>query len=150
LGLRTYELYDARGELLAEYTPNGGGKLVEHIYLGGKRIAQRVSVQGAATTVTPTQSTLSASANGVSLTVNIGGATLGGTVTFMENGVFLGVTTVQAGQATVILEGLSLGPHTITASYSGSAVYAPSIATFTVQVRDLSWLPAVLDLLLGN
>jgi YD repeat-containing protein len=150
LGLRTYELYDARGELLAEYTPNGGGKLVEHIYLGGKRVAQRVSVQGTATTVIPTQSTLSVSPGGVSLTVDVSGATSGGTVTFMENGVFLGVTTVQAGQATVILEGLSLGPHTITASYSGSAVYAPSIATFTVQVRDLSWLPAVLDLLLGN
>jgi hypothetical protein len=148
-GLRTYEFYDSRGDLLAEYTPAGGGELVEYIYLGGKRVAQRVSVQEPPTSVAPTTTTLNPNAGGVSLTVSVGSAT-GGTVTFSENGQFLGVATVQNGEATVILEGLALGLHTITASYSGSLTNAPSTATFTVRVQNLAWLAPVLQLLLGN
>ena len=42
-GVKTYEFYDGGNAVLAEYTPSQGGKLVEHIYLAGKRIAQRTS-----------------------------------------------------------------------------------------------------------
>lgn len=42
-GIKTYEMYDSHGNLLIEYTPSQSGKLVEYIYLGGKRVAQRVS-----------------------------------------------------------------------------------------------------------
>jgi YD repeat-containing protein len=41
--IKTYEVYDPRGNLLVEFTPSQGNKLVEYIYLGGKRIAQRVT-----------------------------------------------------------------------------------------------------------
>lgn len=41
-GIKTYEMYDLNGNLLFEY--NGAtGRSVDHIYLGGRRIAQRVS-----------------------------------------------------------------------------------------------------------
>jgi hypothetical protein len=47
-GVKTYEVYGSHGHLLAEYTPSQSGKLVEYLYLGGKRIAQRDSDQTAA------------------------------------------------------------------------------------------------------
>lgn len=42
-GIKTYEIYDATGKQLIEFTPGQSNKLIEYIYLGGKRIAQRVS-----------------------------------------------------------------------------------------------------------
>jgi YD repeat-containing protein len=44
-GVKTYEVYGSHGNLLAEYTPSKANKLVEYIYLGGKRVAQRESSQ---------------------------------------------------------------------------------------------------------
>ncbi|MDD5295495.1 MAG: hypothetical protein PHU46_01175 [Rhodocyclaceae bacterium] len=44
-GVKTYEVYGSNGNLLAEFAPAQGNRLVEYIYLGGKRIAQRVSTQ---------------------------------------------------------------------------------------------------------
>jgi YD repeat-containing protein len=50
-GVTTYEVYDSNGKLLAEYVPSSlNKKLVEYIYLGGKRIAQNEI-----NTVTPVQ-----------------------------------------------------------------------------------------------
>jgi YD repeat-containing protein len=42
-GVATYEFYDMNGKLLAEFKPSQSNKLVEYIYLGSMRIAQRVS-----------------------------------------------------------------------------------------------------------
>lgn len=42
-GVKTYEMYGSNGSQLIEYTPGQPNKLVEYIYLGGKRIAQRIS-----------------------------------------------------------------------------------------------------------
>ncbi|UTY55836.1 hypothetical protein [Massilia sp. erpn] len=42
-GVKTYEVYGSHGNLLMEYTPGQPGKLLEYYYLGGKRIAQRLS-----------------------------------------------------------------------------------------------------------
>lgn len=42
-GLKTYEFYGSNGDQLVEYTPGQSGKLIEYIYLGGKRVAQRVT-----------------------------------------------------------------------------------------------------------
>ncbi len=42
-GVKTYEMYGASGNQLIEFTPNQTNKLVQYIYLGGKRIAQQVS-----------------------------------------------------------------------------------------------------------
>lgn len=37
----SYEIFDSRGNQLIEFTPSQSNKLVEFIYLGGRRIAQR-------------------------------------------------------------------------------------------------------------
>ncbi len=42
-GVKTYEMYGSNGNLLIEFTPSQSNRLVQYIYLGGKRIAQRVS-----------------------------------------------------------------------------------------------------------
>ncbi|WP_221227833.1 RHS repeat domain-containing protein [Rhodocyclus tenuis] len=44
-GVKTYEVYGSHGNLLVEYTPSQAGKLVEYLYLGGKRVAQRETTQ---------------------------------------------------------------------------------------------------------
>lgn len=41
-GIKNYEFYDFQGIPLVEYTPGPSGKLIQYIYLGGKRIAQHV------------------------------------------------------------------------------------------------------------
>jgi YD repeat-containing protein len=42
-GVKTYEMYGSSGNQLIEFTPSQSNKLVEYIYLGGKRVAQRVT-----------------------------------------------------------------------------------------------------------
>jgi hypothetical protein len=57
---------------------------------------------------------------------------------------------VTNGQVSINLQGLPKGAHTITASYSGDGTYAAQTTTFTLKVQDLSWLPAILNLLMQN
>ncbi|WP_129782054.1 Ig-like domain repeat protein [Peristeroidobacter soli] len=150
-GTTTYEFYAANGDLLIEYTPTQSNKLVEYIYLGGKRIAQRVSDQLPATAITPTRSSVAIQANQmVTLTVNVGGTSPAGTVTFSEGGNLLGTVYVVNGQASIDVQGLALGTHTITATYSGDAGNSGNTVVFQIKVVNLAWLPAVLDLLLSN
>lgn len=42
-GKKTYEMVSATGHQLLAFTPDDGNRLVEYLYLGNKRIAQRVS-----------------------------------------------------------------------------------------------------------
>lgn len=41
--ITTYEMYGNNGNLLSEFTPSQANQLVEYIYLGNRRIAQRVT-----------------------------------------------------------------------------------------------------------
>lgn len=149
-GTTTYEFQGASGDLLVEYTPADAGKLVEHIYLGGKRIAQRVSDQRPPTSVAPTSSTVVARrTGGVTLAVNVGGVATAGTVTFVEAGNVIGTAYVINGQASIDVLGLALGSHTITATYSGDGSNSGNTVTFVIRVVNLDWLPAVLDLVLN-
>jgi YD repeat-containing protein len=42
-GVKTYEMVGSNGNQLIEFTPSQSNRLVQYFYLGGKRIAQRVS-----------------------------------------------------------------------------------------------------------
>jgi hypothetical protein len=57
-----------------------------------------------------------------------------GNVTFFDGTVSLGSAPVKKGQARVTTNSLSIGSHTITAQYSGSANYNPAVAGALVQV----------------
>ncbi|MDC7787478.1 putative Ig domain-containing protein [Rhodoplanes sp. TEM] len=56
-----------------------------------------------------------------------------GTVTFNDGGVAIGTATLAGGTAALTTTGLKIGKHTITAVYSGSAVYAASTSAALVQ-----------------
>lgn len=51
-GVKAYEVYGSHGTLLAEATPSHANRLVEHLYLGRKRIAQRQTATASAAVIT--------------------------------------------------------------------------------------------------
>ena len=132
----------------------GSGAQVNYQYdAAGNR--QQYVVSGSSGSGSITISAFGNSANqtatGVVLAVHVSGATAPtGMVTFSENGTVLGAVFVYDGQASIILEGFALGTHTITATYAGDSANAPYTHTFTIKVRNLNWLPAVLEILLSN
>lgn len=140
--------YDALGRLTKAEIQNSSGGGTTQIFSfdpAGNRSQYQVLMQVALSMRSGVVNLTSAGAN---LTVNVSDPSATGTVTFTENGTFLGSTSVVGGQASLILQGFAKGPHTITASYSGDGTHAPQTTTFTVKVLNLGWLPAVLDLLL--
>jgi hypothetical protein len=115
----------------------------------GNRVQYQVSgsISGTPVTLSMGNTVVNQTVMGTPLTVTFSGSSVSGTVTFTENGVFLGSTWVANGQASVIFEDLPKGVHTITVAYSGDGTHAAKTMTFTIKVQDLSWLPAVLELL---
>lgn len=148
--------YDALGRLKATQTiggPSGGMQRSYSYDASGNRTSLQVSgtAGSGAVTITAQGSVANQTSTGVVLGVNIAGSPAPtGTMTFTENGLFLGSASVTSGEASVILENFELGTHTITASYSGDGSNAPYSFTFTIKVQNLSWLPAVLQILLSN
>jgi YD repeat-containing protein len=112
----------------------------------------RMSKQSVAIVPTPITSSMTSvlmhATTGAVLTVNVGGSSPGGTVSFYSGSTFLGSANVVGGTATIEVIDLSLGLHTITATYSGDGSNARSSLTMSIKVVNLDWLPAVLDLVL--
>ena len=146
--------YDALGRLTDTQILSGPGTGVAQHYqydAAGNRLLETAAAPGqAAVVLSVPKATAIVTSAGITLTVNVSGSTPTGSVTFTENGNFLGIAYVTGGQAILQLEGLSQGAHSIRATYSGDGTYAPKVDTFTIQVRDLRWLPAVLDILLSD
>jgi hypothetical protein len=146
--------YDVFGRLTNVQVSGGDGNGVQRSFAYDPSDNRTlVQVSGSSSSGSVTLSALGGVADATSIGVVIGvhiagSGSLSGMVTFKENGVVLGSAFVNQGEASVILEGLSLGTHTIVASYSGDATNAPYSYTFTIKVQNLSWLPAVLQILL--
>lgn len=146
--------YDALGRLVGSQTQGGSGSGTTQIFkfdAAGNRTQYQALLQVALSMNSPL---VNLTASGAKLTVGLSNPSATGTVTFTDNatGALLGggPVSVSNGQATVTVQGLSKGTHTITASYSGDGADASQVTVFTVKVQDLSWLPAVLQLLLQN
>ena len=140
--------YDSLGRLVGSQTQGGPGNGTTQVFkfdAAGNRTQYQALVEVALSMNSPT---VNLTATGANLTVDVSNPTAGGTVTFTENGTFLGSASVANGKASVIIQGLAKGSQTITASYSGDGSDAPQTTTFTINVQNLSWLPAVLQLLL--
>jgi len=150
-GIKTYELHGSNGSLLVEYTPSGANRLVEHIYLGGKRIAQ---IDPAPTSVTPGGggAPITATAGrAFTLTVTVSGSSPTGTVSFYDGTTLLGSANVVNGAASLAATISRPGTHTITANYSGDIANAPSTTTLTVNVLiPPEQLVPILNLLLED
>lgn len=141
--------YDALGRLTQVQTPSASGGVITQNFqydpAGNRATYQRLLP----VVLSMTRPIVNLTPSGATLTVDLSNPSATGTVTFTENGNPLaGPVSVSDGKATVIIEGLSKGTQTITATYSGDASDAPQATTFTINVEDLSWLPAVLQLLL--
>jgi YD repeat-containing protein len=147
-------VYDALGRLTNVQVLSGPGNGVTQGYqydAAGNRVQETASAPGqTSVALSVSQPTALVTSTGVTLTVNVSGAGSSGTVTFTENGAFLGVALVVGGQASLQLEGFPTGSHSIKATYSGDGTYAPKVDVFSINVRDLRWLPAVLDLILSD
>lgn len=143
--------YDALGRLITVRSAGGpnDGKQLSYLYDAAGNRTQFVI--GDVFAFSRTSNVANIVSGGAVIEVNVSGTgSLTGTVTFAENGVFLGSTPIFDNRASIFLQGLSPGVHTITVSYSGDGINEPYSRTFTIRVQNLSWLPAVLDLLLSN
>jgi hypothetical protein len=145
--------YDALGRLTESQIQSGTGSGTTQIFQydnAGNRTRYQVSGVTGQTPVTLSMSSplVNELSTGAAITVKLGAPSASGTLTLTENGQFLGSTWVSGGQGTVVIQGLAKGPQTVTAIYSGDGTYATETTTFTINVRDISWLPAVLNLLL--
>jgi hypothetical protein len=146
--------YDARGRLVKAEVSGGVNHGVKQEY-GYDPATSRSSMQtvGPAnprpSTVSGLSSSLTYTASGTALRVNVGGNAPSGSISFAVDGLFVGAAQVTNGQARLVVPGLAPGSYTITATYSGDANNDPTVITLNVTVRDLSWLPAVLELLLN-
>jgi len=82
----------------------------------------------------------------VTATTNTTAGAVTGTVTFKEGATTLGIVTLSAGgAATVDVKTLSVGTHSITASYSGNTNYATSISSTLSQVVQLATTTSTLS-----
>jgi YD repeat-containing protein len=152
-GVTTYFMYGLDGNLLFETTPQtagGGVEKKDYVYVSGKQVAVKTTIQVMSTVTPPSGTVTGASGSPVTLTVTVGGSSPTGTVTFMEGSTVLGSAPVANGSASLTIPSLSVGNHSITAVYSGDANNTSSSATVTVNIFDLSWLPAILELLLDD
>jgi hypothetical protein len=147
--------YDALGRLVQSQVSGGVRQGVQQNYQydsAGNRTY--LSTLGPASPrpapVTAPSTTVGTIGGRAALVVNVGGASPTGTVTFTIDGMFVASAQVANGLARGSVVGLEPGSYTVTATYSGDANNDPTTATFVVQVRDLSWLPAILDLILAN
>jgi len=146
--------YDALGRLTNVNVLGGPGSGITQSFqydAASNRLQQTVSAPGQSSVALAVSNPIvNVTSAGVTLTVNVSGTAPGGTVTFTENGVFLGIAYVTNGQASIGVDQIPAGTHSIKATYSGDGTYAPTVNTFSISVRDLRWLPAILNLLLSN
>jgi plastocyanin len=94
----------------------------------------------AAAATTPTTTVLSSSSNpstpgqAVTLTATVTGTAPSGQVVFYESGAFLGAADLNAGAATVVVSSLTLGAHSLSATYYGDPNNDLSVGTLTQTV----------------
>jgi len=84
----------------------------------------------------------------VTLSVSVGGPLAGGMISFYFNGQYAGSAPVINGMAQIVFQGMQLGSYTVRAVYDSDGHYDSATSEFNVKILNLSWLPAVLDLIL--
>jgi hypothetical protein len=121
-GVRTYEFYDVRGNLLIDWTPSAFNAVNEYIYIGGKRVAQRFSDDRATTGITVSASPNPAvETQNVTLTATFNlGTPAGGIVEFRDGTNVLGTATVSGTAASLVTSFPDTRTRRIVAEYLGN------------------------------
>jgi len=103
--------------------------------LAPQTIAFQVKIRTASNSVVASSATPSSFGQPVTFTATVsgGGATPGGTVTFLDGATPIGSGTLNNGQASITTSALSAGSHSITAVYGGDADFSASTSLALVQ-----------------
>lgn len=145
--------YDALGRVTNVQVVGGAahGQYESFSYdAAGNRVqVQKQAPSVPATSVVPSTTNLILSGGQVQLTLTVGNSSTGGTVSVSMDGVFVATAAVVNGTVTLQIPNASVGNPQIRVTYSGDANNLPTTFIFNAVVRDLSWLPAVLDLILN-
>jgi len=98
-------------------------------------LSQTVNTTSKTSTTTSLTSSLNPSTNGqtVTFTATVSSSAATGTVTFYDGGGALGSAAVSSGIARLSTSGLSVGTHSITASYGGDSTYNGSTSSVLSQ-----------------
>lgn len=129
-GNRTYLVYGLRGELLYEYG-RFGKTWKKYAYVHGKHVATEEGADAPATTTALTATPAAVElGQQVTLTATVSPA-VAGTVTFRSGVTAIGTVTLVNGVAILNVSNLSSGVASITAGFSGSADYQPSVSAVT-------------------
>jgi hypothetical protein len=128
---------------------NAGTQSFQYDSAGNRTGMQVVTVSNLPpSAITPVSANVNLTSTGGTLVVNVGAAGASGAVAFYANDTLVETVLVTNGQARVVLRGFPRGTYTVTARYSGDANNGAATTTFTINIRDLAWLPAVLNLML--
>ena len=145
--------YDALGRVTNVQVVGGAahGQYESFSYdAAGNRVqVQKQAPSVPATTVVPSTTNLILTGGQATLTLAVGNSSTGGTVSVSMDGAFITTATVVNGTVTIQIPDATVGEHKIRVTYSGDANHLPTTFIFDATVRDLSWLPAVLDLILN-
>jgi YD repeat-containing protein len=150
-GMTTYEIYGSNGQLLVEYTPADAHRLVEHIYLGDKRVAQMAPTPTSMSSGGGSTALKAVTGRNLSLTITVNGTSPTGTLTWYEGTTLLGTATLSSGSTVIGLNFKSTGTHTIRLEYSGDAANEPSSSSIKVDVTlAFETLLPILDFVLND
>ena len=110
----------------ANYAPSTSATWIETV----SRATPTVSLSS-----TPSSGSASGLGQAVALAAGISPSGAIGTVTFYDGSTALGTVNVTAGSAYFSASGMTLGPHTISANYSGDANNLPATSSSTVSIQ---------------
>lgn len=89
----------------------------------------------------------------LTFTATISPSAATGTVTFYDSGATLGTGTLTGGRATYATSALTVGSHSITATYGGNSTYvsstSPTLAQSVLTVTSITVTPATVSLPIG-
>lgn len=135
---------NATCKIAVEFVPQVTGQEVQgHLQVGSNAINNpgMILLTGESDELEPTKTTITSTPNPsalgavVKFTASVtGSGSPTGTVKFYDGGVLLGSATLAGGSAVFNASTLTLGSHTITASYTGDATNSPSSSVDLVQV----------------
>jgi hypothetical protein len=148
----TTYVYDALGRLQSVSVTGGTRSGVQQSFqYDGAGNRRSVSTMGPAVprpaSIIPVNAQVNVIGNNGTLSVSFG-AGASGSAGFYVNGQFVESVDISNNQARVSLRGFAPGDYSVSVSYSGDASHDPSTTNFMIRVRDLSWLPAVLQIIL--